>query len=52
MCYSIENAKINDLITPMKNRDTNSLVNLIAYHVSNKIKAIPTPISDTNDTIK
>lgn len=46
-----EKVKASDFITPTKEWDTNSLVNILPGHIINKINAIPIPVVDLNDRI-
>lgn len=40
----VEMAKVNNFLTSSRCWDINSLVNILLYHIINRIKAIPTPV--------
>lgn len=41
-----ENARVSDFITPSKNWNTYSFVDILPLHIINKIREIPIQISD------
>lgn len=49
--FIVDNTKVSDLIVSIKQRDTNTLTNILANHVIKKIKAIPVTITNLRDGI-
>lgn len=47
----VEMAKVSDFLTSSRCWDINSLVNILLYHIINKIKAIPIPVLILNITL-